>query len=124
MKCLVVIATLAVLAGCTVSGMPRPDELPALSEVAQERRFAAWQNALEHNAAGRSTSWSLSGEVRGTIAPIDTYYSSIDGWCRNYEEVMAAGAKQYRLVGIACRKPGPRWLILDVRPFAEGDRRQ
>ena len=114
-RCLLV---LFVLAGCAVE-TPAPAELPALSEAAQARRFAAWQQALEKNAGGESTTWSDRGGARGSIAPIDTVHSQTEGWCRDYEELIASGEARYRVVGIACRKPGPRWLVLDVRSFAE-----
>jgi hypothetical protein len=65
------------------------------------------------------TSWEVSPNLFGSIAPIETVLSSTDGWCRDYEEVIADDSRRYRLVGIACRKPGPRWLVLDVRPFVE-----
>jgi surface antigen len=118
MKRLQVLVPLIVLAACAAPS-PTPADLPVLGDSAQARRFAAWQQALEHNTGGETTSWSDSGEVRGSIAPIDTVRSGTDGWCRDYEEVIAEGAKQYRVVGIACRKQGPRWLVLDVRAFTD-----
>jgi surface antigen len=97
----------------------RPGELPVLSETAQAKRFAALQYALEHNVSERATVWEVSPAVHGSVAPLETVFSSTDGWCRDYEEVIADGRKRYRLVGIACRNPGSRWLVLDVRPFVE-----
>ena len=117
-KRLFVIVPITALSACAAPNMEAPSDLPALSEAAQMRRHTAWQDALEHNAGGQTTTWSVSG-ARGSIAPIDTVFSSTDGWCRDYEEVIADGAKRYRLVGVACRKPGQRWLVLDVRPFTE-----
>jgi len=117
MKHRIIIAALAALSGCA-SPNP-PNELPSLSKLAQARRFATWEYALEYNLAGNTSSWSISHDERGSVAPIDTYFSHTDGWCRNYEEMIANGTKRYGLVGIACRKPGPRWLVLDVRPFTE-----
>lgn len=119
MKQLLVIASLAALSACAVPDAQTPSALPALSRAAQLQRFAAWQHALEHNAGGKTTTWNYSSSVRGSIAPIDTVRSSTDGWCRDYEEMIEDGAKRYRVVGIACRKPGPHWLVLDVRPFTE-----
>jgi surface antigen len=116
---LLIIAPLVALSACAVPDMAPRSDLPSLSELAQSRRFAAWQHALEYNAAGKTTSWSVSSDVRGSIAPIETYFSTTDGWCRDYEEVIADGAKRYQVVGIACRKPDQRWLVLDVRPFIE-----
>ncbi len=119
MKHLYLLVPLAVLSACAVPGATPSSSLPSLDESAQTRRFVAWQQALERNVGGETTSWSASGDVRGSIAPIDTVYSRTDGWCRDYEEVIASRATQYRVVGIACRKPGPRWLVLDVRTFTE-----
>ena len=114
------------LASCThyagVGGSaaaPRQIGLPALGEGAQALRFATWQQALEHNLSGQTASWRDTSQLRGSIAPIETVYSTTEGWCRDYEEVIAAADKQYRVVGIACRKPGPRWLVLNVRAFNE-----
>ena len=118
-KHLFVVVPITALSACSAPNMEVPGDLPALSEAAQMRRLIAWQYALGHNAGGETTTWSVSGEAHGSIAPIDTVFSSTDGWCRDYEEVIADGAKRYRLVGVACRKPGQRWLVLDVRPFTE-----
>lgn len=118
MKHLYMIAVMAALAACTVPNMS-PRELPPLGKLAQARRFAAWQHALEYNVSGTTSLWSVSDKLRGSIAPINTYFSHTDGWCRDYEEMIADGTKRYGLVGIACRKPGPHWLVLDVRPFTE-----
>ena len=119
MKHLHLLVPLAVMAACAARNSMPESNLPVLSESAQTRRFVAWQQALEKNIGGETTSWSDSGEVRGSIAPINTVCSSIDGWCRDYEEVIADRTMRYRVVGIACRKPGPRWLVLDVRTFTE-----
>jgi hypothetical protein len=118
-KHLFAVVPITALSACSAPNMEAPGDLPALSEAAQMRRLTAWQYALEHNAGGETTTWSVSGEAHGSIAPIDTAFSSTDGWCRDYEEVIADEAKRYRLVGVSCRKPGQRWLVLDVRPFTE-----
>jgi len=97
----------------------QPAELPALSQTVQMKRFAALQYAMEHNVSGRATVWEVSPASRGSVAPLETEFSRTDGWCRDYEEVIVDGRQLYRLVGIACRNPGSRWLVLDVRPFAE-----
>jgi surface antigen len=114
------------LASCTQStgvggsaAVPGQIGLPALSERAQALRFATWQQAMERNVSGQTASWTDSSQLRGSIAPIETVNSTTEGWCRDYEEVIAAADKRYRVVGIACRKPGPRWLVLDVRAFNE-----
>lgn len=119
MKYTFVLAVLGSLSACAVSNVIPAGDLPVLTQADQARRFAAWQNALEHSLDEQTTSWSASARVRGSIAPIETVSSTTDGWCRTYEEVIADGAKRYHLVGIACRKPGSGWLVLDVRPFTE-----
>lgn len=115
------IALSALIAACSCAELTtgQPGDLPALPEDAQVQRFATFQYAMEHEAGGRPTSWEVSPALRGSVAPLETVLSTTDGWCRDYEEVIADGTKRYRLVGIACRKPGPRWLVLDVRPFVE-----
>lgn len=119
MKRLVVFSTLLGLGACTGPATEQSEQLPTLSRDAQIQRFAALEYALEHNTRNQPTSWVVSPTVGGSIAPLETVLSSTDGWCRDYEEIIAAGPQRYRLVGIACRKPGPRWLVLDVRPFVE-----
>ena len=119
MKYLFVIASLAAVSGCAVPNTQTPSDLPTLSQAAQKQRFAAWQHALEHNLGGETTTWRVSDDVHGSIAPIASAFSSTDGWCRDYEEVIAERTKRYRVVGIACRRPGAGWLVLDVRPFTE-----
>ena len=118
--------TLLLLASCTqgagVGGSataPRQIGLPVLSESAQALRYATWQHAMERNVSGQTASWAESSQVRGSVAPIETVSSTTEGWCRDYEEVIAAADKRYRVVGIACRKPGPRWLVLNIRAFNE-----
>lgn len=124
MKHAYLLAALIALSSCANPNATSSGNFPVLNQTAQTRRFGAWQYALEHNAGGKATSWGASAQVRGSIAPIETVFSSTDGWCRTYEELIAKGTKRYRLVGIACRKPGARWLVLDVRPFAETSRTQ
>jgi surface antigen len=119
MKCIIVLAALIAVCGCAELTTEGSGDLPALPEAAQAQRFAAFQYAMEHDPGGHPTTWEVSPVLRGSVAPMETVLSSTDGWCRDYEEVIADGAKRYRLVGIACRKPGPRWLVLAVRPFVE-----
>ena len=119
MKRLFVIASLAAASGCALPYTEAPSDLPSLSQAAQKQRFAAWQHALEHNRGGETTTWNVSDDVRGSIAPVGSVFSSTYGWCRDYEEAIAEHTKRYRVVGIACRNPEERWLILDVRPFTE-----
>lgn len=97
----------------------QPAELPVLSQAVQMKRFAALQHALEHNVSGRITVWEVSPATAGGVAPLETVFSRTNGWCRDYEEVIIDGRQHYRLVGVACRSPGSRWLVLDVRPFVE-----
>ena len=100
--------------------MPADDQasgLPELNEVAQSRRFIAFQDAMEKSPNDSSVRWQVSDDVVGIITPIDTVYSRTDGWCRSYEEIITNRAKRYRLVGIACRDAPRRWLILNVRPL-------
>lgn len=115
----VIIAVLT-LSACALPTTEDPSELPALKEVAQGKRFAAFQAALEYGRSDQPIQWQVSEEQRGSVTPIDTVRSQTDGWCRSYEELIAADQKRYRVVGIACRKAWQRWLVLDVRPFAEG----
>jgi surface antigen len=119
MKHRFVIAAALTLSGCVAPGGESPSELPALSETAQSRRFAAFQHALEYVPGDHPVRWQVSAELRGSIVPIDTIRSREDGWCRSFEELIAAGPKRYRVVGIACRESARHWLVLDVRPFAE-----
>jgi surface antigen len=110
------------LAACATpiaSNAETPSGLPELSQDAQLRRYLAMQYALEHNLSGQSTGWELSSQVRGAVVPLETVLSRTDGWCRDYQEIIGDGARRYRLVGIACRKPGPHWLVLGIRPYAE-----
>ena len=119
MKHQFVIAAAFMLSGCVAPAGESPSDLPALSETAQSRRFAAFQNALEYVQGDHPVRWQVSADLRGSIVPIDTVRSKEDGWCRSFEELIATGPKRYRLVGIACRESARRWLVLDVRPFAE-----
>jgi surface antigen len=114
-----VIAALVALSGCVAPAPEAPSDLPALSEQAQSKRFAAFQNALEYVQGDHPVRWQVSADLRGSIVPIETVRSTTDGWCRSYEELIATGPKRYRLVGIACRKAARHWLVLDVRPFVE-----
>jgi len=118
MKYIIQLFVLLTTFGCTMPS-ERPAQLPALSQSVQMKRFAALQYALEHNVSGRATVWEVSQASRGSVAPLETVFSRTDGWCRDYEEVIVDGRQHYRLVGIACRNPGSRWLVLDVRPFVE-----
>ena len=114
-----VLTALLALAGCTRPPAETPSALPALDEGAQMQRYAAVQYALENGQGGQPTLWLASESVRGSVAPLETVRSSTWGWCRDYEELITDGPKHYRLVGIACRKSGRGWLVLDIRPFAE-----
>jgi surface antigen len=116
-KRLLTIGAVAVVSACVVPGREQPSQLPALSETAQNRRFTAFQDAMEQSQGDRSVRWQVSNEVFGRITPIDTLASKSDGWCRSYEEIIANGVRQFRLVGIACRSGPRRWLVMDVRSF-------
>lgn len=118
-KHLLLLAPLLAISGCATRPAETPPGLPALDGNAQAQRFAAVQYALENDRGGRPTLWQGSGDVRGSVAPLETVRSTTYGWCRDYEELITSGSKRYRLVGIACRKPSQGWLVLDVRPFAE-----
>jgi surface antigen len=119
MKHVIVLSVFLGMCGCAALTTEQPGDLPPLPEAAQLQRYAALQYAMEHDVGGRPAIWEVSPTLRGSIAPLETVLSSTDGWCRDYEEVIADGPKRYSLVGIACRKPGPRWLVLDVRPFVQ-----
>jgi surface antigen len=119
MKHQFVIAAMLTLSGCVAPADESPSDFPALSEIAQSRRFAAFQDALEYLPGDHPVRWQVSADLRGSIVPLDTVRSTEDGWCRSFEELIATGPKRYRLVGIACREAARRWLVLDVRPFAE-----
>jgi surface antigen len=114
-----VIAAVLTLSGCVAPTGDSPSDFPALSETAQSRRYAAFQDALEYVPGDRPVRWQVSPDLRGSVVPIDTIRSKQDGWCRSFEELIATGPKRYRLVGIACREATRRWLVLDVRPFTE-----
>ena len=114
------IVAVAALSACALPATEDPSELPTLNEAAQGKRFAAFQAALEYGRSDQPVQWKVSSAMRGSVTPIDTVRSRTDGWCRSYEELIADGAKRYRVVGIACRKSPQRWLVLDVRPFTEG----
>lgn len=118
MKYVIEILVLLAICGCTTM-IEQPGELPSLSGAAQTERYAALQSALEHNVSGHARLWRSSPGSSGSVAPLETRFSSTDGWCRDYEELIADGPRRYRLVGVACRNRGPRWLVLDVRPFIE-----
>ena len=115
-----VIITVVTLSACAQPAMEDVSDLPSLNQTAQDKRFAAFQAALEYGQSDQSVQWQASAEQRGSVTPIDTVRSHTDGWCRSYEELIAAGSKRYRVVGIACRKAWQHWLVLDVRPFREG----
>lgn len=117
MRHLHVMAAVVLLSACAQHGGEQPSELPALSEIAQSRRFVAFQDAMEKTPGDQTVRWQASAGTFGTIAPLDTVFSKTDGWCRSYEEAIANGDRRYRLVGIACRNAPRRWLVLDVQPF-------
>ena len=119
MKHLLVLASLLAIGGCATRPAEAPSGLPALDGNAQMQRFAAVQYALDNDQGGQPTLWQGSGNTRGSVAPLETVRARAYGWCRDYEEVITDGPTHYRLVGIACRKPGQGWLVLDIRPFTE-----
>src|SRR5690349_8439150 len=120
MKHWFVIITVATLSGCVQPAIENASDLPSLNATAQDRRFAAFQAALEYGQSDQPVQWQASAEQRSSVTAIDTVRSRTDGWCRSYGELIAADSKRYRVVGIACRKGWQRWLVLDVRPFTEG----
>lgn len=106
------------LGGCAVESTAG---FPVLSARAQSARYAAVQHALEHDPSGSGIAWSeVGGPASGIVIPLGTERSSRYGWCRDYEERIFAGGTIHPLVGIACREPGRRWLVLDIRPVAAG----
>ena len=120
MRFLLIMFAIVPLWACAVPKPEQPSEMPTLNEIAQSHRFAAFQDAMEKSQGDQSVRWQASAEIFGTIAPLDTVFSSTDGWCRSYEEAIANGVRRYRVVGIACRNAPRRWLVLDVRPFGRG----
>jgi surface antigen len=93
---------------------------PVLSREAQDQRYTATEDALEHDVSGWARAWSTHDQdAEGTIAPLATVRSTEYGWCRDYQEAVVAGARKYQLVGIACRPEDGRWLVLDMSPFTE-----
>jgi surface antigen len=118
MKYIIQLFALLTVYGCAMTS-EQPAELPALSSTVQMKRFAALQYALEHNVSGHVTVWEVSPASCGSVSPLETVFSGTYGWCRDYEEVIVDERQHYLLVGIACRNPGSRWLVLDVRPFVE-----
>ena len=119
MRHLLATTPIALLLGCSLPAADQDNALPPLSGVAQSERYTAFQNAMERSPADGSVRWQVSNAVSGSVTPIDTVYSRTDGWCRSYEEIIADGAKRYRIVGIACRDAPQRWLVLDVRPLGD-----
>jgi hypothetical protein len=69
------------LSGCVPSVTETPSDLPPLSEMAQSRRIAAFQNALEFAEDDHPARWQVSDDLRGSIVPIDSVRSQMDGWC-------------------------------------------
>jgi surface antigen len=77
------------------------------------------QNAFEKNQSGEISFWYESDRVRGRVVPIATIRTSLYGWCREYEERIATGRANHRLVGIACRTETGQWLIVDIQSYVE-----
>ena len=96
-----------------------PGAFPALDATAQGRRYAALTQAFEKNVSGRATVWAENDHVRGSVIPLETLHTSLYGWCRLYEERIAASGAGHRLVGIACRTNTGEWLIVDIHSYVE-----
>lgn len=107
------------LAACTARPADVATALPTFDAAAQQARYTALQQTLERNASGSATRWGL-GTIRGSTVPLGTFSSATYGWCRDYEERIAVPpARNYRMVGIACRDTTGTWLVVDIRPFIE-----
>lgn len=112
------------LTACATSTMnarngEMPSGFPPLNQAAELQRLAAMQRALEHNVSGESTVWTLSNQVGGSVVPLETVSSQENGWCRAYQEIIIDDSQRYRLLGIACRRSGPFWLVLAIRSYTE-----
>lgn len=118
---LVLAGTALLIAGCAVPPGGGDAGLPVLSADAQAARYAAVQHALETERSGRAVGWTdPGGSARGLVRPLSTMRSRLWGWCRDYEERVVAAGQSDALVGIACRSPSRRWLVLDIRPVPTG----
>src|SRR5689334_3860000 len=87
-RCLLMVGAVTLVSGCVSSGREQPSQLPSLSEAVQNRRFTAFQDAMEESPGNSSVRWQISSEIFGRITPIDTVVSKSDGWCRSYEEII------------------------------------
>ena len=112
------------LVACSAATTETPGGLPALDATAQSRRYGAMMEAFETNISGQPAVWAESSRVRGSVIPLNTLHTSLYGWCRGYEERIAASAANHHLVGIACRADNRQWLIVDIHSFVEAPKGQ
>jgi surface antigen len=117
---LAALASAATVLSCTSTVTEKSGAFPALDAAAQAQRYDAMQKAFENNPSGQMGFWYESSRVRGRVVPIATIRTSLYGWCREYEERIATGRANHRLVGIACRTEAGQWLIVDIRSYVEG----
>src|SRR4051794_28235289 len=113
------VAWLAILSACTSTVPDTPAGFPMLDAIAQSRRYAAMQRALENNESGQVSTWVDGQRTQGRVVPIETFRTSLYGWCREYEERIGTFGANHRLVGIACRTTSGQWMVVDIRSYAE-----
>jgi hypothetical protein len=96
---------------------------PPLSDTAALRRSQTILRALEHDVSGSRAAWQdPAGGAAGDVEPVLTEHSPTLGWCREFREQMHVGARQYDLLGTACRDPDGGWLARIVTPFSTAAR--
>lgn len=96
---------------------------PALPNAALLERSRAIQRALEHDVSGAPVEWHdpIDG-ANGSVVPVLTEHSPLYGWCREFRERMQIAARDYDLIGTACRGQGGMWLVKEVTPFQTASR--
>jgi surface antigen len=86
---------------------------PSLPPDAVRTRAAVRQTTLETVPSGNMMPWhDAATGTSGTVRPVSTMHSARRGWCRMYEESIAANAHSYRVERVACRSRGGAWQLL------------
>ena len=89
--------------------------LPPAADLSVKTQFhmnSSFQHALESNARGKATDWTIADtNISGGTKPVGTYKMPNGTYCRQYIQTLNVSNNPRTYYGMACRETRGKWSI-------------
>jgi len=86
-------------------------QAPGLAADARDR--ACIGRSLEYAADRARVAWRNAAGLDYAVVPQRTFRSEAGAYCREFQTTAAGDGRRQTATGIACRRPGGEWQVLD-----------